>query len=380
MRIRTLTYFLSGFPDDRELLKAGRFLADARLQAQEAGFEVQTVRLALGSLEAVLFDPRAGSLGSLCSMLEEARLSQKVDFLSLGIVRDSALLSLVGAELIRHPRLCVSAEGAAWNSGVNQAVLKASADLTLRLSRETPQGLGNFSFCASFCVGGGTPFFPSGYSHPGPSSFALGLENSDLLVKAMGGVGGPTEGLQRFREAYQAACGPLETLFTQLERQTGVPCLGLDTSLAPSLDPGESLALAFERAGLPLGSAGSLGLCSEVTQILRELKVRKTGYRGLMLPVLEDAGLCTLADQDRLSISTLLMHSSVCGVGLDTVPVPGNIPESSLLKLYADVAGLALKWNKPLSARLFPVAGKKAGERTTFESPHLTNCRILGIS
>lgn len=42
-----------------------------------------------------------------------------------------------------------------------------------------------------------------------------------------------------------------------------------------------------------------------------------------------------------------------------------------------DVASLALRLHKPLSARLFPVPGKQAGERTEFSSPYLTNTLVL---
>ena len=42
----------------------------------------------------------------------------------------------------------------------------------------------------------------------------------------------------------------------------------------------------------------------------------------------------------------------------------------------AAAQGSAVKWKKPLSARLQPVAGKKAGERTEFDDPFLTNAVI----
>ncbi len=40
------------------------------------------------------------------------------------------------------------------------------------------------------------------------------------------------------------------------------------------------------------------------------------------------------------------------------------------------VASLAWKWNKPLSARLQPVAGKKPGELTQFSGPFLFNTTL----
>jgi uncharacterized protein (UPF0210 family) len=40
------------------------------------------------------------------------------------------------------------------------------------------------------------------------------------------------------------------------------------------------------------------------------------------------------------------------------------------------MASLAVKWHKPLSARLLPVAGKKAGDTTEFESQYLVNATL----
>jgi len=47
--------------------------------------------------------------------------------------------------------------------------------------------------------------------------------------------------------------------------------------------------------------------------------------------------------------------------------------------LLADVATLAHRLRKPLSARLFLIPGGQAGEMTRFDSPYLTNTRILGL-
>jgi hypothetical protein len=45
-------------------------------------------------------------------------------------------------------------------------------------------------------------------------------------------------------------------------------------------------------------------------------------------------------------------------------------------RIFSDVASLALKWNKPLSARLQPVPGKKSGDMTDYQDPYLFNTTI----
>ena len=71
-----------------------------------------------------------------------------------------------------------------------------------------------------------------------------------------------------------------------------------------------------------------------------------------MLPVLEDSVLALRAAEGQLTVSDLLSYSAVCGVGLDTVPLPGDTSEDTLTGILLDVAALATRLNKPLTARL----------------------------
>lgn len=99
-----------------------------------------------------------------------------------------------------------------------------------------------------------------------------------------------------------------------------------------------------------------------------------------MLPVLEDTVLAQRAIEGRYGVSDLLLYSSVCGTGLDVVPLPGDIAREELAALIGDVAALSQKYQKALSARLFPVPGKKAGEMVSFDNPYLTDCVVMDAS
>jgi uncharacterized protein (UPF0210 family) len=61
------------------------------------------------------------------------------------------------------------------------------------------------------------------------------------------------------------------------------------------------------------------------------------------------------------------------------VPFPGDISEAQLERIFGDVASLAWKWKKPLSARLQPVAGKNAGDTTDFHDEYLFNTRLHAL-
>jgi uncharacterized protein (UPF0210 family) len=99
-----------------------------------------------------------------------------------------------------------------------------------------------------------------------------------------------------------------------------------------------------------------------------------------MLPVMEDAVLARRWEEGWLGTDQLLAYSAVCGTGLDTVPLPGGTSVEQMTRLICDVATLAVRLRKPLSARLLPVPGKSAGERTSFSSPYIVNTLIKPLA
>jgi len=122
------------------------------------------------------------------------------------------------------------------------------------------------------------------------------------------------------------------------------------------------------------------GIRNDVVAALKALKVRTCGYAGLMLPVLEDPVLAQRAGEGRFGVRDLLLYSSVCGTGLDLVPIPGDTPPEVITRVIRDVAALAARWQKALSARLFLVPGKQPGQSATFDDPVLTHCTVLPVS
>jgi uncharacterized protein (UPF0210 family) len=113
---------------------------------------------------------------------------------------------------------------------------------------------------------------------------------------------------------------------------------------------------------------------------VKAVPVKQIGYSGLMIPVMEDKVIAQRWAQGTLTTDSLLAYSAVCGTGLDTVPYTGDISEEQLEKIMGDVASLAWKWHKPLSARLQPVQGKHAGEQTEFHSQYLFNTTLQPLS
>ncbi|HNF93365.1 MAG TPA: DUF711 family protein, partial [Anaerolineales bacterium] len=80
-----------------------------------------------------------------------------------------------------------------------------------------------------------------------------------------------------------------------------------------------------------------------------------------------------------LTVKDALLYSAVCGTGLDTVPLAGDVTADELTPLLLDLCALALRLNKPLTARLMPVPGKKAGDATTFDFAFFANGRVMAL-
>jgi uncharacterized protein len=97
------------------------------------------------------------------------------------------------------------------------------------------------------------------------------------------------------------------------------------------------------------------------------------------MPVLEDATLAKRAAEGVLTLKDILLYSAVCGTGLDTVPLPGDTTSGQLVPLLLDLCALALRLDKPLTARLMPIPNKKAGDETNFDFAFFAPSRVMAL-
>ena len=163
-----------------------------------------------------------------------------------------------------------------------------------------------------------------------------------------------------------------------MEAEFGFRFGGIDFSLAPYPETARSIGHAVERLGVDaFGSSATLFAVAFTTRVLREARFPRCGFSGLLLPVLEDRTLAERSAEDLFTLDSLLLYSAVCGTGLDTIPLPGDVSVEELAAILLDVAALAVVAGKPLTARLMPVPGKKAGDMTDFDFAYFANARIL---
>jgi uncharacterized protein (UPF0210 family) len=262
-------------------------------------------------------------------------------------------------------------------NGVRWPSVGAAARAMLKLST-TEHSQANFKFAAIALVPPLTPFFPGSYHTGFGHQFAIALESANTVAAAFQGAPDLATARRRLIDRLGAEALNIEDLAGRVDRDTGWTYMGIDLSPAPLKNV--SIAAALETlTGQPIGSPGTLTGAATITAAIRDIQVKQTGYNGLMLPVLEDSRLAQRWSEGRLSLDSLLSYSAVCGTGLDTIPLPGDISEQQLELIIGDMASLAVKWHKPLSARLLPVTGKKAGDTTDFDDPYMVNATLQSI-
>jgi hypothetical protein len=382
-RIRTLTagVRLDGPGDTGPVESALAFLKRAKQRVIDAGYEVQTIRVAMNpqllDASARVREAALPQLATIDRMVAEASAVASIGpVFSRGTLEGE--LSAWGSELIRSTKsISFSVAVATPGGGVNTQAARAAAEIIVALSRALPGGVGNFRFAAAANIPAGTPFFPVAW-HDGDPTLAVGLETANIVHDAFSGTHDANEASERLRHALNEALAPVEKLAQSLAHDGKRQYLGIDSSPAPGAD--SSIGGAIEAlTGVPFGSAATLQACAAITGAIKTLHVQTCGYSGLMLPILEDPVLAQRASEGRIRVSELLLFSSVCGTGLDVVPLAGDASADSLGRLIGDVATLAHRLRKPLSARLFPVPGKTAGETATFNDPLLFACKTLPL-
>jgi uncharacterized protein (UPF0210 family) len=233
----------------------------------------------------------------------------------------------------------------------------------------------NFRFAAIAMVPPLTPFFPAAYHDGFGHQFAIALESANTVAFVVQGAPDLATARQRLIEKLGTEAFAVQALAARVDQDQGWTYMGIDLSPAPMKNV--SIGAAIENlTKQPFGSSGTMTAAATVTSAIRDIQVKQTGYSGLMLPILEDARLAQRWSEGRISIDALLSYSAVCGTGLDTVPLPGDLSEQELGWIIGDMASLAVKWHKPLSARLLPVMGKHAGDLTEFADPFMVNATL----
>lgn len=306
---------------------------------------------------------------------------------------DIALIDSLPQALAETQRVCASVNVATTAAGINMdAVLKMArtikkaADLTAK-----DDGLG----CAKLCVFSNIP-----QDMPFMAGAILGPGVGDAVVNV--GVSGPgvvkmaiERNLSQFPDLTlgkiadiikRTACKVTrvgELIGREVAQNLNIRFGVVDLSLAPTPTVGDSIGEIFQALGLTsIGVPGSTAALAMLNDAVKKggafASSHVGGLSGAFIPVSEDLNIAKAVDDGYLTVEKLEAMTCVCSVGLDMVPVPGDISEECLAGIIADEMAIGMVNNKTTATRLIPVPGKKAGDSVYFGGL-LGEARIMNV-
>lgn len=399
-KIRTITTFLSLNKNKNtwknEIIKACDFCKDLSNEFNKKDYTVQSIRIVTNAfaeyLDTSSLEKAKEDLDLIKNIIDSISFDGLRIRFAIGEAKTYEEISLL-PELIRDfgdlANACVNIPVNEFGILDNE-LIKHCAICVNRISKITPRGEGNFNFTVNFACKEFIPYFPASYfNSSSENSYVIGLETPDLLVNTLKNLPfkySSSNHMEFFKNAYDKMSENLQSHVNEINliiksfKNKDFSFVGLDSSAAPSKSC-SSMVKVYKLLGVKhFGNSGTIEVSSLLTKVFKGIKnIPLVGFSGLMLAVIEDKGLAKDVSKNNCDIRALLSNSAVCGIGLDTVPIPGDTSINKISALMRDTGTYAYRLNKPLTVRLFPYPGLKAGEKTAYESDDLCNCKILEV-
>jgi uncharacterized protein (UPF0210 family) len=293
----------------------------------------------------------------------------------LGIF-EKLLLNEIPQFIQNKRRFFTSLPVASTRNGINLTALKSGAKIIKELS--DPDPFNNLQFCVSSNVGPNSPFFPSAYHLSEKPGFSLALEMADEVINVIENSKSIKDVqfnlLGKFNEIYDN----LTKIGEKIARNFDIEFKGIDFSPAPFPKMEKSIGTAIEKLGIEyFGANGTLTAVALIKNSIPIDKDKVIGFSGFMQPVLEDFILSKRLSEDKFNLDSLILYSTMCGAGLDVVPLPGDITEREIFYILLDICTISVKLNKPLTCRLMPIPGKQSGEDIEFDFEYFAPTKII---
>jgi len=354
--------------------------------ASELGVTVTTVRVALSPFE-YLAAPVAGSSfdRGVEAVVEAARAADRaaaaagVDyvggasaFAERGVsVAAAAVIDALPDVLVETGRVMGFVNAGSTALGVGLDTVRIVVSSLLEAVERAGSPLPGAKLLVSANVAPDIPFLPAAHHGLGEPEAVVNVAVSGPKVVAEALRGLPREaplhvlaGELRRIGFKVARLGQL--VAERVSQETGYALGSVDLSLAPTPEPGDSIAAVLEAIGVEAGAPGSVAALALLVDSLKRGGAMGVccagGYSGAMIPVSEDSGLAEAAARGLVTVYKLLAMTSVCSTGIDMVPVPAEAGEKTLTGLVLDALAVAAVQGKTLGVRLLPAPGARPGD------------------
>jgi len=318
---------------------------------------------------------------SVAQILDQAAKKLDVDFLGgYGALiekgatyADKVIIESLPQVLSSTKRVCSFINIGSSKAGINMRGVTKMGSIIHKMS-QTKQGSFACAKLVVFCNAvSDNPFMAGGFH---------GIDQPDEVVNI--GISGPgvirrtVERLPRDLSLDKVSSEIKKTAFKitrageligkQIALSLGIGFGSVDLSLAPTTEKGDSVGLILEKMGLErTGTHGTTAALALLTDAVKKGGIMASGnvggLSGAFIPVAEDTGLAKAVEKGTLSLDKLEALTSVCSVGLDMVPIPGDTKSTTIAAIIADEAAIGMINNKTTGVRIIPVKGKKAGDK-----------------
>jgi len=355
---------------------------------EKYGIQVVNKRISISPIALVGACFSADQMVEIAHELNDIAKTVNIDFIGgfsalveKGMAKgDKALIEAIPRALTETQRVCASVNVATTKAGINMdAVLEMSKAIKKAAAMTADDdGLA----CAKLCVFANIP-----QDMPFMAGAYLGVGQADAVINV--GVSGPgvvKRAIERNMEGQRLTLGKIaeiikrtackvtrvgELIGREVADELGIKFGVVDLSLAPTPTVGDSIGEIFQALGLShIGVPGSTAALAMLNDAVKKggafASSHVGGLSGAFIPVSEDLNIAEAAHKGYLTIEKLEAMTCVCSVGLDMVPVPGDITVQSLAGIIADEMAIGMINAKTTATRIIPVPGKKAGDKVHF--------------
>jgi uncharacterized protein (UPF0210 family) len=371
------------------LSRAGRLVAVCDEVGTKYGIPVTNKRLAISPVTHILAGHGRGAAVEVAQTLDAAAAKCGVDLVGgfTALVQkgmtptDLIVMNALPEVLSQTQRVCSSVNVASSQAGINMDAVSLMGRVIGDISAASAQqqGFGCAKLVVFANIPADNPFMAGAYMGAGEpeATVNIGVSGPGVVGRAL---------RKRVEGDEKLTLGDLaeeikitsfrvtrvgELIGREVAAKLDVAFGIVDLSLAPTPQIGDSVgeilqALGIERIGAP-GSTAAVAMLNDAVKkggLFASSSVG--GLSGAFIPVCEDAALASAVASGSLVIEKLEAMTSVCSVGLDMVPIPGDTPAETIAALMADEMAIGVINNKTTATRLIPIPGGKAGELVEF--------------
>ncbi len=385
MKIRALTGFLDpGYPvESKRIESIATCLQICKEMLQDSGYEVQTLRIATPPPAEMEQPVPPVERANFARQLEAESFVNAIDYASIGPALPDELDGYAFIPNVLGATEIVFASGlfADPENGVSLPAARACARAIQETSLLTDDGFSNLRLAALANVAPGTPFFPAAYHRGGNMTVAIATEAADLAVESLKEARSLSLARRRLVGAIETHAASIQSIAQRAAVKHETQFLGIDFSMAPYPEETRSIGSALEALGIPtVGLSGTAAGVAFLADCLDRAQFVRTGFCGMFLPVLEDYVLAASAAKKALSVNDLLLYATLCGTGLDTIPLPGDVTAEAITAVLVDIGAVSLRHNKPLTARLMPIPDSQPGDEIHFDFPYFADSRVMNLA